>query len=72
MGLHLPPSAIMPEKWANKTTLKEIPTEPGVESYTGYWIEELSAWCTADADEEEIIRELLPTAKIIRVENLSL
>lgn len=62
----------MPEKWANQTTLKEIPTEPGVESYTGYWIEELSAWIAADADEEEVIRQLLPSAKIIQADNLPL
>ena len=62
----------MPEKWAAKATLRELPGDPAMEIQEAYWIEELDAWIAEDRYEKAIIREAMGlSAKILLGKDLT-
>jgi hypothetical protein len=60
-----PQTPIIPSEWDGKTTMKALPSTPGLEDDFAYWIEELSAWIAVDEEDADFIREVLPDAKIL-------
>lgn len=71
MGLHLPPSVILPTAWADKAIIKEVPNQPsGIEPYLGYWIESLQSWIASTNDEAAYLKSLAPTGKVTTIAQL--
>ena len=61
----------MPPEWAAKAEMRELPSDPALESEFAYWIEELGAWIAMDESEAKEIRKTMPAGeKLLLVSDL--